>query len=177
MRIKKTSLNPKKKREPLYYKREYTATDGVTNHCIYYPDWHTYFYHEADLKKFVLPTDAVVSLSEAMDENKGTAVLMLHIAHNRKDANSLHGWPILGVASPYFRAHKEFVENRLTVSRQKASFVRELTTSGGSRGVEAVRAKFGQQLSTPTGYSTVDSNPPAIAGSSLIHNQAVEHRA
>ncbi|OGO11235.1 MAG: hypothetical protein A2Y53_07620 [Chloroflexi bacterium RBG_16_47_49] len=174
--IKEICTNPDNKNEPLYYKREYTATDGVTNHCIYYPDWHTYFYHEADLKKFVLPTDAVVSLSEAMDENKGTAVLMLHIAHNRKDANSLHGWPILGIAAPYFRAHKEFVENRLTISRQKASFVREFITGGGSRGVEAVRAKFGQQLSTSTGYSTVDANPPATAGSNLIHNQAVEHR-
>src|SRR4030065_726068 len=174
--IKEICTNPDNKNEELYYKTEYTATGGVTNHCIYYPDWHTYFYHEADLKKFVLPTDAVVSLSEAMDENKGTTVLMLHIAHNRKDANSLHGWPILGIAAPYFRAHKEFVENRLTISRQKASFVREFITGGGSRGVEAVRAKFGQQLSTSTGYSTVDANPPATAGSNLIHNQAVEHR-
>jgi hypothetical protein len=174
--IKEICTNPDNKNEPLYYKREYTDLDNVTK-CVYYPDYEAFFKHREHLEKYPLPEDAVTSISEKMDAStRGTCITILHSAHNRKDANSLHGWPILGIASPYFRAHKEFVENRLTVSRQKASFVRELTTSGGSRGVEAVRAKFGQQLSTPTGYSTVDANPPALAGSSLIHNKAVEHR-
>jgi len=167
--------DPNNKNKPLYYKREYTGADNA-NYCIYYPDWHTYFYHQADLEKARLPQDATISLSEAMDQNNGTAVLVLHIAHNRKDANSLHGWPILGIASPYFRAHKEFVESRLTVAKQKAMFTREFIAAGGSRSVAAVKAKFGQQLSTSTGYTSQDANPPAVSGSSLIHNQAVEHR-
>jgi hypothetical protein len=128
------------------------------------------------LDKAGLPTDATVSVSEAMDENNGTTVLMLHIAHNRKDGNSLHGWPILGIASPYFRAHKEFVENRLTVSRQKAMFAREFITQGGSRGVAAVKARFGTQLSNSSTTGVTDPNAPAISGSSLIHNSAVEHK-
>lgn len=173
--IKEIVTNPDNRNQALYYRREYTGTDNATR-CIYYPDWHAYFYSQEDLKKAALPSDAIVSISEAMDDNAGTSVLILHIAHNRKDASSLHGWPILGIAAPYFRAHKEFVENRLTVSRQKAMFVREFISAGGSRGVAAVKAKFGQQLSTSTGYTTTDANPPAVSGSNLIHNQAVEHR-
>ena len=167
--------NPENKNQALYYKRQYTGADSAT-HTLYYPDWHSYLYHEGDLGKASLPDDALVSVSEAMDQNNGTTVLILHIAHNRKDSNSLHGWPILGIASPYFRAHKEFVETRLTVARQKAMFTREFIASGGSRSVAAVKGKFGNQMATSGTTSYMDNNPPAIAGSTLIHNQAVEHR-
>lgn len=169
--------NPDNKYQPLYYKREYAGTDHVT-HTMYYPDYAAFFYEPELLEKAGLPSDAVTTISEALDDGmKGTTVTVLHIAHNRKDKASLHGWPILGIASPYMRAHKEFVESRLTVAKQKAMFVREFISQGGSRGVDAIKAKFGTQLSANTGtLTTTDTNPPAISGSNLIHNSAVEHR-
>jgi hypothetical protein len=171
--MKEIITNPDNCNEPLYYKREYTAPD-LTTRCIYYPDWHTYLYHEDDLEKASLPSDATVAVSEAMNQNNGTTVLVMHIAHNRKSAKSLHGWPILGIAAPYYSAHKSFLEDRLTVSHQKAAFTRELVTQGGSRAVTAVQGRFQSGLSSSSGY--VDSNPPAGAGSTLVHNAAVEYK-
>lgn len=172
--ISEIITHPGNRNMALWYKREYIDTAGV-HKVIYYPDWHAFFYHKADLDRADMPDEALTSISEAMDINNGTTVLILHIAHNRKDAQSLHGWPILGIAAPYFRAHKEFVESRLTVAKQKAMFTREFIAQGGSRSVAAVKARFGTQLNQGT-YTTTENNPPAISGSSLIHNQAVEHR-
>jgi len=165
--------NPDNKNEPLYYKREYIDTDMATK-CMYYPDWHTYFYHVEDLDKAKLPADALVTVSEVMSQNNGTSVLVMHVAHNRKSNKTLHGWPILGIASPYLAAHKEFVETRLTVARNKASFVREITTQGGSRAVAAVKGRFDSQLgSASSGY--VDANPAPVPGSTMIHNAGMTH--
>jgi hypothetical protein len=164
--------NPDNKNEPLYYRREFTGSTMSTT-SLYYPDWHAYFYHQADLVKAKLAADAVVTVSESMDQNKGTAVLVLHIAHNRKSSKSLHGWPILGIAAFYLSAHKQFVETRLTVARNKASFVRELTVQGGSRGVASVKSRFDSGLGR-TGAGYVDPNPAPIGGAgTMIHNAGI----
>jgi hypothetical protein len=163
--------NPDNKNQPLYYKREYSDKDN-TNHKLYYPDWHAYFYNEKDLEKAGLAAGDETTISEVMDQNNGTAILVLHIAHNRKDKKSLHGWPILGVAAPYLDAHKEFVQTRLAVARNKASFVRETTVKGGSRQVAAVKNKFDSALSSTSGYG--DTNPPPVGGAgTLVHNEGV----
>jgi hypothetical protein len=172
--IKNIVSDPGNKNNKLYYKREYINSDMQTI-TAYYPDYHTFFYHPEDLKKANLPSDATIMVSEKMDDKSGTSTTILHIPHNRKSTQSLHGWPILGIAAPYLLAHKSFLEDRLTVSHQKASFAREFITQGGSRGVEAVKSRFDSKLGA-AGSSYTDTNPPAVAGSSLIHNSAVEHR-
>jgi len=171
--IKEIVTNPDNKNEPLYYKREFTGPTMSTN-TLYYPDWHTYFYHEEDLAKAQLAADAVVTVSESMSQNNGTSVFVLHIAHNRKSSKSLHGWPILGIAAPYLSAHKEFVETRLTVARNKASYVSEEVVQGGSRAVAAVRGRFDSQLGT-AGAGYTDANPAPVPGSRLIHNSSATH--
>lgn len=164
--------DPENKNTPLYYKREYTGSDGTTSETCYYPDYHAFFYHPEDLKKAKLPDDANVMISEKLTDKNGTSTTVLHIAHNRKDASSLHGWPILGISAPYLIAHKSFMEDRLTVSHQKASLVRDYKVTGGSRGVAAVKAKLGTTLSSTSNF--IDGNPPQLAGSSGIHNDVVE---
>lgn len=170
--------NPANKMQPIYYKREYNDPHMVSQ-TLYYPDWHTLFYHK-DLLTLdgLLPQDAKTTISGSMDDGNGTTVVVLHIAHNRKDSKSLRGWPILGIAAPYLDAHKSFVEDRLTVSHIKASISRDITVQGGSRGVAAVKSRFGSQLGIAgatgaTGY--IDPNPPPVAGSSLIHNQGITY--
>lgn len=171
--------SPSDKTKALFYKRQWI--DAKTNRgvVLYYPDWEIVGDDELDTEK-LLPDGALrsdVSGELTPDNGDGTGkpstiAYILHVAHNRKEAGSLYGWPIIGIASPYLRAHKQFVENRLTVSAQKASFVREFITGGGSRGVAAVKAKMGSTLSQS---NYIDTNPPSVGGS-LIHNQAIEHR-
>jgi hypothetical protein len=152
--------------KPIWYKRQFTTRQGNSK-TWYYPNAELYLSDKwPENAEALLPTGATTTDTE----NPNTIALVLHIAHNRKDKKSGWGWPILGVTSPYMRAHKEFVENRLTVSRNKASAVREYTTKGGSRGVAALKAKLNSTLSAT---NSIDKNPGMPAGSELIHNDAV----
>lgn len=165
---------PENKNRALYYKRLYQDRDMSTR-TIYYPDWCAYLYDPESLQQpGLIPSDAEVSVSEQMTDRNGTTILVMHIAHNRKSNKSLRGWPILGIAAPYLQAHKEFMETRLTVAKQKAMFVREMTVEGGSRAVKGVQARFDSQLGT-SNASYYDPNPSAVPGSTLVHNRAAEH--
>lgn len=167
---------PSDRKKPLFYKRQWTDATN-TQRVMYYPDWRM-IDNDDILSQGKLPMNAIRAdkpneFSGELDEGTpATIAYILHSAHNAKDDNSLWGWPILGIAAAYLRAHKQFVENRLTVSAQKASFVREFITGGGSRAVDAIKTKLASTLSM-TQYT--DTNPPS-AGGNLIHNQAVEHR-
>lgn len=174
--IKEIITNPDNKNQTLYYKREYIDTSMKTI-TVYYPDYHAYFYNDGkDLEAYKLPADAKVSTSDSMGVNKGTCVLILHIPHNRKDPNSPHGWPLLGIAASSLNAHKEFIQDRLTIVKNKAMYVRDYEVTGGSRGVAAVKNKLGTGYSSSTLSSTgyTDPNPPPVAGSSGIHNDMIK---
>jgi len=96
---------------------------------------------------------------------------MLHMAFNGKDEDSLFGWPLLGAGSPWIRAQKRFMEDRLAVSAAKAMYVRRAKVSGGSRAVDHVIANLRSALSST---QSTETNPPAVAGSTLVENQAVD---
>lgn len=176
--IKEIITYPENKNRPLYYRRDYTDADGKSK-TLYYPDWQAFYGDSLYASRVTLPLGSEVSVSEVVgDGQTGTTAVVLHIAHNRKDIHSLHGWPILGIASPYMRSHNQYLESRLTVAKQKASFVREMSTVGGSRAVAALKTRFDSQLgpaSSSTGSTYIDPNPPQVAGSTLIHNDAVKH--
>ena len=104
-------------------------------------------------------------------EAPGTAVCMLHIGHNRKDLDSLWGWPLLTVALPWLRTHKRFAQARLTVALSVAQFVRRSKVSGGSRAVASVIDTIASNLSR---NQFTDTNPPAAAGSWAVENKAVD---
>lgn len=165
--------NPDNKNQALYYKRQYTDATTLATKTVFYPDYHAFFYDEGkDLEKYKLPENAMTSISDKMDDsNKGTCAVILHVAHNRKDNKSLHGWSILGIAATILDAHKGFIQDRLTIVKNKAMIVRDYTVEGGSRGVTSVTSKLGTGLTSTSGY--IDSNPPPIAGSSGVHNAAV----
>jgi len=180
--------NPEDNLTPWFYKRTMvTAESGPTE--LYYPDWALYCGGE----------DATVTVDEAWarlqelrkvpatarradqvrngdqiggtGNEPGTAVCMLHVAHNRKDLDSLWGWPLLTVALPWLRTHKRFARARLTVALSVAQFVRRSKVSGGSRAVASVIDTIASNLSQS---QYTDTNPPAAPGSWHVENKAVD---
>jgi len=150
--------------KPLFYKRQWTTAQGQSR-TWYYPDWEAFF--EGSLERAKLPRGAV----RADQQNQGTVVCILHMAFNGKDEDSLFGWPLLGAGSPWIRAQKRFMEDRLAVSAAKAMYVRKAKVSGGSRAVDNVIANLRSALSST---QRTETNPPAVAGSTLVENQAVD---
>jgi hypothetical protein len=63
------------------------------------------------------------------------------------------------------------MEDRLAVSAAKAMYVRKAKVSGGSRAVDNVIANLRSALSST---QSTETNPPAVAGSTLVENQAVD---
>jgi hypothetical protein len=148
---------------PLYYKRQWIPTGG-TQQTVYYPDWMAFF--NEDLERAELPQGAAVA-----DHNQ-TTVVVLHTAFRQLDDASLFGWPLLAPAgTPWLRSHREFFQNRLAVSRAKASYVRRRTVTGGSRAVAAVRRTL---MSALQSGGATETNPPPVAGSEDIHNKQIQ---
>jgi len=146
---------------PLFYKRQWL--EASTQRTAYYPDWRWWFDDKYDPE--MLPKGSRVM------ERDGTGVCMLHSPFEQKDEDSLFGWPLLAPAgTPWLRSHRQFMENRLAVSRAVASYVRRREVKGGSRAVDAVRSML---MSSLQGGASTETNPPPVAGSEDIHNQAV----
>ena len=181
--------NPEDALTPWFYKRTMTSGAGTEQGPteLYYPDWALYCAGDdasvtADEAWAKLQDARVVpSVARRADqvrngqigsgEGPGTAVCMLHVAHNRKDLDSLWGWPLLTVALPWLRTHKRFAQARLTVAMSVAQFVRRSKVSGGSRAVASVIDTIASNLSQS---QYTDTNPSAAAGSWHVENKAMD---
>ncbi len=160
--------DPENASKPLFYKRQFTV--GTEARAWYYPDWETFFDKDAEtqFEKVKLPAGAV--RADKVNGDK-TAVCALHIAHNCKVRGNLWGWPILYIAAPYLRSHKQFMDNRLTIAAAVAMYVNKLKVQGGSRAIASVKARLQSALGAS---NAVETNPPAVAGSTWLENQAAE---
>lgn len=151
--------------EPLYYKRQWVDGDMHQNE-MYYPDWLTFISYNGNMPEVDLPKGARLAHLEKPE----TIVLCQHVAHNIKSGN--RGWPLLSTAAPWIRAHKRFREDRSAVAASVAMFVNQIKAKGaGSRGVDAIKQVLNSQLSQSK-YN--DTNPPSVAGSTFIANDASE---
>lgn len=74
------------------------------------------------------------------------------------------GVPEVYAALDWARAYRQFLENWSTIQQALARFAARLTTQGGSRGVQNAKAR----LATTQTQSTMDTNPPPVAGSTFI---------
>lgn len=169
--------HPEDRWKPLFYKRTFTVNSKPVEW--WYPDWRAYFSGELDepygdegqtLAEYVGAEDGKRA-DKVRSGNPGTVAVVQHVAHNRKDRGSLWGWPLSTTAAAWDRAHKQFLQNRLSVSASKALYVRKLQTQGGSRNVKSVVDQIATRLGA-TNYQ--ETNPPAAAGSTFTHNQAVD---
>jgi len=168
---------------PLFYVRK-TDTGNV-----YYPDWEAKrsyadlldSYWQRHIDAGDIPNDAKradqvagelqVQVGKNKQNRKSTDVVMQHVAMNEMNGR---GWPQLRRAVAWSKALKRFLEDRATVARSVAAFVDEAIVDGGSRGIDAVKGKFQSTISS--GDDWWERNPPAAAGSQLIHNKAVEYK-
>ena len=163
--------NPLDKLDTWFYKREFIG--GTLNQAMYYPD-HRTLIGEGNLvdKRWALLLEAkIVTSSDKRADlmQPGTAVSVLHIAHNRKDEQSVWGWPITTAAGAWVKGHKQFAEAHLGVALAIAQFVRRSKVKGGSRAVASV---IGQIASTLSSSNYTDGNPPGAAGSWHVENEA-----
>ncbi len=168
--------DPDDKSTVLYYKRNYSDAQGPKE--MYYLDYLAAIngWHEREVQdkqgnlvpvwETVLPKGA----ARAEAATDATYVVMQHIPYNRK--GGAHGWPLMAASAPWVRAHKKFREDRASVAAAIAMFVAQIKAKGGSRAVDAIRAKLASTLSAS---NTIDRNPAAPAGSTLIGNEGVDY--
>ena len=166
--------NPQDKTEAWFYKRTYSngQAGAMASETLYYPDYRTLLgegtlekrWSTLQEKKIVRREDKRADL-----QTPGTAVSVLHIAHNRKDERSPWGWPITTAAGSWVRGHKQFSEARLGVAMAIAQFVRRTQVKGGSRGVASYLSQIQTTLSR---NNFTDTNPPGAAGSWHAENEA-----
>lgn len=176
--------NPDDSMVPWFYKR--TFSTGSSSREMYYPDWALAFGGEDApitvdeawarlIEQRQVPAAGVRADMERRNgelrTEAGTDVCVLHIGHNRKDFDSLWGWPILTVALPWLRSHKRYAQARLAVALAVAQFVRRSKVEGGSRQVASVVDYIKSNLSR-TQYT--DTNPPAAPGAWHVENSAVD---
>jgi hypothetical protein len=154
---------------PCFYKRQWMANS--TTRTEYYADWRWWFEKSDKEKEYLAPLKVKDKDAEVATRD-GTVVVMLHVPFEQKDENSLFGWPLLAPAgTPWIRSHRQYFEARLAVARAVASYVRRRQVKGGSRAVDAVRMAL--QSGLQRGASS-ETNPPPVAGSEDIHNQAIQ---
>jgi len=179
--VKSVVTHPENKWQPLFYKREFSL--GAKAQTWYYPDWQAYFSGKLDetykdgktLAEYVGVKDD--QRTDKMRANgllgqPGTVAVAQHIAYNAKDRASLWGWPLSTTGAAWDRAHKQYMQNRLSVSAAKAMYVRRLRMAGGSRNVKSVANQIASHLSA-TNYQ--ETNPAAAAGSTFLHNRATDY--
>lgn len=163
--VQAIETNPDDAREEWFYKR--AAANGAV---LYYPDWRLVLSEDENLEDAKALLRQKERNAQFADEAKpGTFVCVMHLAHNQKQG--LHGWPILTTAAPWIRVHKRFREDRASVAASIAMYVNKLKTQGGSRAVEAMRAKLASTLS---GTNWSDTNPATSAGATFVENQSAE---
>ena len=97
-----------------------------------------------------------------------TRVVVLHAALNEENGR---GWPQFTSTFPWTRAYKEFLQDRATVTKAVASTVDEMIHKQGSRKNSEI---INQIASTLSSINYSDTNPPPAAGSTLVHNDAID---
>lgn len=144
-----------------FYHRQWSDMDGM--HDVYYRDWTV----DAGDGESELPPD--VQLAHEADSD--TDVQVMHIAMNTLGQR---GVPLMMPGIEWTRQYRDFLWDRAAVARAVATFVDEYKVKGGSRAVDAVKAALTSALTTSGQY--FENNPPPVAGSSNVHNEAVDYK-
>jgi len=130
---------------------------------VWYPNWQL-----SDITKYgyEFPPGAI----PAWSLNDDTEAYVVHGALEERNGR---GWPPFMNAYPWMRAYKGFLEDRATLAKAVAMFVDEVIHKGGDRITDALTDKFQSSL-VRSGWG--ETNPSAVTGSTLIHNDAIETR-
>lgn len=105
----------------------------------------------------------------AEQENPGSDVLMMQVAHERRNGR---GWPRFYKSVWWSYEYQQFLIHRLSLSRAVATMWEDFEVQGGSRAVDYARQVFQSTLST----SDSENNPPPTASAPFVHNAGVRRQ-
>ena len=154
--------DPEDKETVLYYRRDFTMGKNNAPTTWYYPDWQA---EPEALARADLPKGAIIA-SKMKDT---TDVVVLHVAINETDGR---GWPLMTRGAPWAKAYWNFLQDRAAIARKVAMYVDKLRVKGGSRALDAVKSAVQSSMVTDSGGW--ETNPPAVAGSDWLENEAVK---
>ena len=166
--VKQILTNPDDLTEPWFYERQWTQSGQMRT--LYYPDWEVMF--GKDVEQLWRDAHDAYSISGELAQADGTAACVLFTPFIQLDEDNLRGWPLLAPhGTAWIRAQREFMQDRATVAKGKAAFIRRYSVSGGSRAVASIQ----RTLASAFQYGgTSETNPPLVAGSSEVHNRAMD---
>lgn len=161
--IREIVTDPQNRKKPWFYLREWSQEtfDLVTGNTTkitkraYYPDWR----YKPDLMPSMIG---------------GIRVETATVYHVR--VGGFSDWKF-GVSEVYAaidwsKAYKTFLENWSTIVAAYARFAWKVTTAGGTRGIAAARARLGTTVGN--GDANIETNPPSVAGATLIRGQSAD---
>jgi len=156
---------------PLFYRVNTDSGD------VYFPDWmatrrtldKAWETIAQDNKEAKRADELDRELEINGESTSATDVVMLHAAYNRSGGR---GWPKFYRGIEWVESLRTHIGDHLTVAKAVATFVDEITTKGGSRGVDQIAAKFASSLTTSSDW--LERNPSPAAGSVLTHNEATK---
>jgi len=146
---------------------------------VYFPDWQpTDDELDEEWEKIKLKNPGAKRADELAptieiggEQETRTDVRVIQAAHNKRGGR---GWPAFFRGTEWMESLKTHLGDHLTVASAVATFVDEIKTKGGSRGVDEIAAKFASTLTTST--DRLERNPSPAAGSVFVHNEAIESK-
>jgi len=160
--------NPDDLTEPWFYERMRVVKGG--QQTLYYPDWELFF--NGDVAKAWRTAQREYTINGELAQQSQTAACMLFTPFIQLDEDNLRGWPLLAPqGTGWFKAQREFMQDRATVAKSKAAYVRRYSVAGGSRAVDSIRRTLASAFQFG---GTSETNPPPVAGSSEVMNRAVD---
>jgi len=156
--IKEILTDPGDSSVALYYRRDYTTPDGAFE-TVYYPCWSA---SPEQLALANLPSGAKL----ADQVNPQTDVVVMQAAFREIGGR---GWPLATASVDWSKEYRQFLQNRAAVSRAAATWVEKIKAKTGQRGLDAMKSRLGSAIGATDMY---DSNPPPVAGSTWLENEA-----
>jgi len=146
---------------------------------VYFPDWQpTDDELDEEWKKIKTENPTAKRADELAptieiggEQETRTDVRVIQAAHNKRGGR---GWPAFFRGTEWMESLKTHLGDHLTVASAVATFVDEIKTKGGSRGVDEIASKFASTLSTST--DRLERNPSPAKGSVFVHNEAIESK-
>lgn len=164
--------HPEDARIVLYYRREYLpGGTGAVPSVIYYRDWRA---TDAQLStanlKFV--DGALADTLPGNQFTDGTAKTVVKAMFVAPRPYGRRGKPLLMAGFDWSIAYRDFMQDRLAISKAISTYVDKIKVKGGSRVIDAIQARLESSL-TQSGQGW-DRNPPPTAGSTWLENEALE---
>lgn len=147
---------------PLWYLRD--TADGT----IAYPDWRA----TPEQLENTPPPDKAKPIADVLSgQERATVAVILHVAVDEENGR---GWPLIARALAWFRAYKEFLENRASVAAAIATYVDKVKVQGGSRAADAMVTRLESALTRLSAGG--ETNPPPAAGGTWVENAMVDRQ-